>query len=67
MTIDELNRCDTSVTPNVFQYIGPSNVGRRHGRGTYLLVRFPVALLHAITPFEWPHGNRARAFFLCVL
>jgi hypothetical protein len=25
------------VTPQVFQFIGPSNDGRRHGRGTYLL------------------------------
>jgi hypothetical protein len=24
------------VTPQVFQFIGPSNDGRRHGRGTYL-------------------------------
>jgi hypothetical protein len=26
------------VTPQVFQFIGPSNDGRRHGRGTYLLI-----------------------------
>jgi hypothetical protein len=48
MTIGELNRsnrmwhyvnnCDTSVTPNVFQIIEPSNDGRRHGRGTYLFL-----------------------------
>jgi hypothetical protein len=24
------------VTPQVFQFIGPSNESRRHGRGTYL-------------------------------
>jgi hypothetical protein len=24
------------VTPQVFQFIGPSNDGQRHGRGTYL-------------------------------
>jgi hypothetical protein len=29
---------NTFVTPQVFQFIGPSNDGRRHGRGTYLLV-----------------------------
>jgi hypothetical protein len=27
---------NTFVTPQVFQFIGPSNDGRRHGRGTYL-------------------------------
>jgi hypothetical protein len=27
---------NTFVTPQVFQCIGPSNDGRRHGRGTYL-------------------------------
>jgi hypothetical protein len=26
------------VTPQVFQFIGPSNDGRRHGRGTYLFI-----------------------------
>jgi hypothetical protein len=26
------------VTPQVLQFIGPSNDGRRHGRGTYLFV-----------------------------
>jgi hypothetical protein len=26
------------VTTQVFQFIGPSNDGRRHGRGTYLLM-----------------------------
>jgi hypothetical protein len=36
MTIAKLNRYDTSLTTNVFQYIGPSNDGRRHGRGNYL-------------------------------
>jgi hypothetical protein len=30
--------CDTSVTPKVFQFIGPSNDGRRHGRGTFLFM-----------------------------
>jgi hypothetical protein len=29
---------NTFVTPQVFQFIGPSNDGRRHGRGTYLFV-----------------------------
>jgi hypothetical protein len=28
--------CTTFVTPQVFQFIGPSNDGRMHGRGTYL-------------------------------
>jgi hypothetical protein len=32
-----LTQCDT-MTPQVFQFIGPSNDGRRHGRGTYLFV-----------------------------
>jgi hypothetical protein len=27
---------DKYVTPKVFKFIGPSNDGRRHGRGTYL-------------------------------
>jgi hypothetical protein len=27
------------VTLKVFKLIGPSNDGRRHGRGTYLFVR----------------------------
>jgi hypothetical protein len=27
------------VTPQVFQFIGPSNKSRRHGRGTYLLYK----------------------------
>jgi hypothetical protein len=46
MTIVQLNRCDTmwdcdtSMTLKVVQYIGPSNDGRRHGRGTYLFISF---------------------------
>jgi hypothetical protein len=31
---------NTFVTPQVFQFIGPSNDGRRHGRGTYLFILY---------------------------
>jgi hypothetical protein len=30
--------CDTFVALNVFEFIGQSNDGRMHGRGTYLLL-----------------------------
>jgi hypothetical protein len=47
---DTTQHCDTSVTPKVFKFIGPSKDGRRHGRGTYLsfhncLVYYLLALL----------------------
>jgi hypothetical protein len=32
----------TFVTPQVFPFIGPSNDGRRHGRGTYLFCMLPM-------------------------
>jgi hypothetical protein len=40
----EVTHCDTIfnfdkyVTPKVFKFSGPSNDGRRHGRGTYLFI-----------------------------
>jgi hypothetical protein len=39
--------CDTSVTPKVFQFIVPSNDGRRHGRGTNLYFLRRSAILYA--------------------
>jgi hypothetical protein len=36
------------VTPQVFQFIGPSNDGRRHGRGTHLFVSDKESYLYPI-------------------
>jgi hypothetical protein len=53
------------VTPQVFQFIGPSNDGRRHGRGTYLFLivfnRTRVCLISAKIVFEC--RSRTRRFF----
>jgi hypothetical protein len=36
LTGSKISPINTFVTPQVFQFIGPSNDGRRQGRGTYL-------------------------------
>jgi hypothetical protein len=40
------------VTLKVFKLIGPSNDGRRHGRGTYLFMLIPN--INFILPSELP-------------
>jgi hypothetical protein len=42
------------VTPQVFQFIGPSNDGRRHGRGTYLFFKQGLGLREAHTAIYVP-------------
>jgi hypothetical protein len=38
LLFDTIWHYSTFVRPQVFQFIGPSNDGRRHGRGTYLFL-----------------------------
>jgi hypothetical protein len=46
------------VTLKVFKLIGPSNDGRRHGRGTYLL--------NLARPQIPAHNSRCKIVFLSV-
>jgi hypothetical protein len=57
---------DMFVTLKVFKLIGPSNDGRRHGRGTYLLIPNPPGFHHlgarhrntaAADPMSTPNGS----------
>jgi hypothetical protein len=49
------------VTLKVFKLIGPSNDGRRHGRGTYLFLKKSVLHDRALEPCL----NVFRNFALC--
>jgi hypothetical protein len=49
--------CNITVTPNVFQFIGPSNDGRKHGRATYMFLGItPHDSRQAVFPY-WAIGQ----------
>jgi hypothetical protein len=48
---DTKQKFGTSWTPKVMKFIGPSNDGRRHGRGTYL---FLLQMYRPLTPATQP-------------
>jgi hypothetical protein len=62
LLFDTMWHYNTFVTPQVFQFIGPSNDGQRHGRGTYLLMKWSqnFAALNSV----WiPAVNPTGSFF----
>jgi hypothetical protein len=63
-----MSHCHISVTPNVFKFIGPSNDGRRHGRGIYL---FDMKIRFSLENVQWKKlgflGKKAEATFVAYI
>jgi hypothetical protein len=54
------------VTPQVFQFIGPSKDGRRHGRGTYLFFIKQIVIISKFLSVRHP-WKYTRVWRYCLL